>query len=149
MAGPVVRFIDNLRQQHDQQIIVLIPVVRPDHLRDRLLHNQIDLVLTRALQTRTDIILTRVTYRRSSGTTPPARDEGHAAPSRTRRPDQGGPGRDGRRGTSPYDAPETSGPRVSEVVSASPWLAGPRGWHGNTDSESMTSMVRRLKRAQG
>ena len=33
----------------------------PDRLRDRLLHNQIDLVLTRALRTRTDIVLTRVT----------------------------------------------------------------------------------------
>jgi amino acid transporter len=61
MAGPIVAFIDKLRQQHDQQIIVLIPVVHPDHLRDRPLHNQIDLVLTRALRTRTDIILTRVT----------------------------------------------------------------------------------------
>ena len=61
MAGPIVAFIDKLRQEHDEQIIVLIPVVRPDHLRDRLLHNQIDLVLTRALRTRTDIILTRVT----------------------------------------------------------------------------------------
>ena len=61
MAGPIVTFIDKLRQQHDQQIVVLIPVVRPDHLRDRLLHNQIDLILTRALRTRTDIIQTRVT----------------------------------------------------------------------------------------
>jgi hypothetical protein len=60
LAGPIVAFIDKLRQQHDQQIIVLIPVVRPGHLRDRLLHNQIDLVLTRALRTRTDVIVTRV-----------------------------------------------------------------------------------------
>ena len=61
MAGPIVTFIDKLRVQHDQQIVVLIPVVRPDHLRDRLLHNQIDVILTRALRTRTDIIQTRVT----------------------------------------------------------------------------------------
>ncbi len=61
LAGPIVAFIDKLRQQHDQQIVVLIPVVRPDHLRDRLLHNQIDLILTRALRTRTDVIQTRVT----------------------------------------------------------------------------------------
>jgi hypothetical protein len=27
-----VAFIDELRQQHDEQIVVLIPVVRPDHL---------------------------------------------------------------------------------------------------------------------
>ncbi len=60
MAGPIVTFIDKLREKHDQQIVVLIPVVRPDHLRDRLLHNQIDVILTRALRTRTDIIQTRV-----------------------------------------------------------------------------------------
>jgi hypothetical protein len=35
--------------------------VRPDHLRDRLLHNQIDVTLTRALRTRPDVIQTRVT----------------------------------------------------------------------------------------
>ena len=40
---------------------MLIPVVRPDHLRSRLLHNQLDLVLTRALRSRTDIVLSRVT----------------------------------------------------------------------------------------
>ena len=61
VAGPIVAFIDELRQQHDEQIVVLIPVVRPDRLRYRLLHNQIDLVLTRALRNRPDIILTRVT----------------------------------------------------------------------------------------
>jgi amino acid transporter len=61
IAGPVVAFIDRLRQQHDEQIVVLIPVVRPDHLRSRLLHNQLDLVLTRALRSRTDIVLSRVT----------------------------------------------------------------------------------------
>jgi len=74
MAGPIVTFIDKLRQQDDQQIVVLIPVVRPDHLRDRLLHNQIDLILTRALRTRTDIIQTRVTIplesREDKGTAP-------------------------------------------------------------------------------
>ncbi len=61
IAGPVVAFIDELRQHHDEQIVVLIPMVRPDHLRDRLLHNQLDLVLSRALRTRTDIVMTRVT----------------------------------------------------------------------------------------
>ncbi len=61
IAGPVVAFIDRLRQQHDEQIVVLIPVVRPDHLSSRLLHNQLDLVLTRALRSRTDIVMSRVT----------------------------------------------------------------------------------------
>ncbi len=61
IAGPFVTFIDKLRHQHNEQIIVLIPVIRPDHLRNRLLHNQLDLVLTTALRTRTDIVVSRVT----------------------------------------------------------------------------------------
>ncbi len=60
IAGPVVAFTDKLRQDHDEQIVVLIPVVRPGRLRDRLLHNQLDVVLTRALRTRTDIVVARV-----------------------------------------------------------------------------------------
>jgi hypothetical protein len=75
IAGPLVAFIDRLRQQHDEQIVVLIPVVRPDHLRNRLLHNQLDLVLTRALRSRTDIVMSRVTIPL------PSRDDG-ARPSR-------------------------------------------------------------------
>jgi amino acid transporter len=61
IAGPFVTFIDKLRHQHNEQIIVLIPVIRPDHLRNRLLHNQLDLILTTALRTRTDIVVSRVT----------------------------------------------------------------------------------------
>ena len=83
MAGPIVTFIDKLRDQHDQQIVVLIPVVRPDHLRDRLLHNQIDLILTRALRSRTDIIQTRVTIpleANDDGTGPKARRARRANP---------------------------------------------------------------------
>ena len=60
IAGPVVAFIDELRQHHDEQILVLIPVVRPDRLRYRLLHNHLDVVLTKALQTRTDMVVARV-----------------------------------------------------------------------------------------
>jgi amino acid transporter len=59
IAGPVVAFIDDLRQQHDEQILVLIPVVRPDRLRYRLLHNHLAAVLTTALRTRTDIVVAR------------------------------------------------------------------------------------------
>ncbi len=60
IAGPVVAFTDKLRQDHDEQILVLIPVVRPDRLRDRLLHNHLDVVLAKALPTRTDIVVARV-----------------------------------------------------------------------------------------
>ena len=60
IAGPVVKFIDELRQHHDEQILVLIPVVRPDRLRYRLLHNHLNVVLTKALQTRTNMVVARV-----------------------------------------------------------------------------------------
>ena len=53
-------FIDELRQHRDEQILVLIPVVRPDRLRYRLLHNHLDAVLTTALRARTDMVVARV-----------------------------------------------------------------------------------------
>jgi amino acid transporter len=60
VVGPILAFIDEARAQSDQQIVVLIPVVVPQHLRHRILHNQIDLVLSSALRTRTDIVVARV-----------------------------------------------------------------------------------------
>ena len=61
VVQPVVEFIDNVRERHpDDQIVVLIPVVRPDRRRYRVLHNQIDLVLSRALRSRTDLVVARV-----------------------------------------------------------------------------------------
>jgi hypothetical protein len=61
VVEPIVRFIDGTREEHpDDQIVVLIPVIRPDKLRYRLLHNQIDIVLTRALRSREDVIVARV-----------------------------------------------------------------------------------------
>ncbi len=62
VVQPIVEFIDDVRRDHpEDQIVVLIPVVRPDRLRQRVLHNQIDLVLSRALRTRSDIVVARVT----------------------------------------------------------------------------------------
>jgi amino acid transporter len=61
VVEPIVRFIDGTRAEHpDDQIVVLIPVVRPDKLRYRLLHNQLDIVLTRTLRRRQDVIVARV-----------------------------------------------------------------------------------------
>jgi hypothetical protein len=61
VAQPTVDFIDELRAAHpDDQLVVLIPTVRPDKFRYRLLHNQIDLVLSRALRGREDIVVARV-----------------------------------------------------------------------------------------
>ena len=53
-------FIDELRRHGDEHVLVLIPVVRTDRLRCRLLHNYLDIVLTMALRTRTDMVVARV-----------------------------------------------------------------------------------------
>ena len=62
VVQPIVAFIDELREQHpDDQLVVLIPIVRPDKLRYRILHNQVDLVLSSALRSRSDVVVARVT----------------------------------------------------------------------------------------
>ena len=61
VVQPIVGFIDELRTDHpDDQIVVLIPVIRPDKLRYRILHNQLDLVLSSALRGREDVVVARV-----------------------------------------------------------------------------------------
>jgi amino acid transporter len=61
VVQPVVGFIDNIREEHpDCQIVVLIPVIRPDKLRYTVLHNQLDLLLSNALRSRSDVIVARV-----------------------------------------------------------------------------------------
>ncbi|MGO8862624.1 MAG: APC family permease [Acidimicrobiales bacterium] len=60
VVRPIVAFIDDARRRSDQQIVVLIPVVVPTHFRYRILHNQIDRVLSRALRDRTDLVVARV-----------------------------------------------------------------------------------------
>jgi hypothetical protein len=60
VVEPIVAFIDEARAAGDHQIVVLIPVVIPEHFRHRILHNQIDLILSRALRSRTDIVVARV-----------------------------------------------------------------------------------------
>jgi len=62
VVQPIVAFIDQLRADHpDDQLVVLIPVIRPEKFRYRILHNQLDLVLSSALRGREDIIVARVT----------------------------------------------------------------------------------------
>jgi amino acid transporter len=60
VVEPIVSFIDELREHHDEQIVVLIPVVVPERIRYRILHNQIDLVLSSALRFRPDVVVARV-----------------------------------------------------------------------------------------
>jgi hypothetical protein len=61
VVDPIVRFIDGTRDENpDAQIVVLIPVIRPDKFRYRLLHDQLDIVLNAALRSREDVIVARV-----------------------------------------------------------------------------------------
>jgi amino acid transporter len=60
VVQPIISFIDDLRSHDDRQIVVLIPVVIPERARYRLLHNQIDLVLSSALRSRPDVVVARV-----------------------------------------------------------------------------------------
>jgi len=60
VARPVVAFIDEQRATTDEQIVVLIPVVVPTHLRYRALHNHLEVVLSAALRMRADVIVARV-----------------------------------------------------------------------------------------
>ena len=60
IVQPIVAFVDELLAAHDRQVVVLIPVVIPDRLRYRLLHNQIDLLLASELRRRPDVVVARV-----------------------------------------------------------------------------------------
>ena len=62
VVEPILAFIDELRDERpDDQLVVLIPVIRPDKVRYRILHNQMDIVLSSALRSRSDVIVARVT----------------------------------------------------------------------------------------
>ncbi len=60
VVQPLVEFIDTLRLERTDQIVVLIPFVIPDRPWHWVLHNQLDHVLSRALRSRTDVIVARV-----------------------------------------------------------------------------------------
>ena len=60
VVGPLCAFIDQERRKGDRQLVVLIPVLVPAKFRYRILHNQLDVTLSRALRSRTDIVVARV-----------------------------------------------------------------------------------------
>ncbi len=60
VARPIVALIDELHARVDRQIVVLLPVVRPDRRRYALLHNHIDTVVAEALRSREDVVVARV-----------------------------------------------------------------------------------------
>jgi amino acid transporter len=60
IVRPIVELVDELRARRDRQVVVLIPMVVPERLRYRLLHNQVDLVLAGELRRRPDVVVARV-----------------------------------------------------------------------------------------
>jgi amino acid transporter len=60
VVDPICAFIDELRERHQEQILVLIPVSVPSHIRFQFLHNHLDLVLGSAPRRRRDVIVARV-----------------------------------------------------------------------------------------
>jgi amino acid transporter len=60
VVDPIVAFIDQFLERHDEQVVVLIPVVVPRQVRYRLLHNHIDVALSSALKGRADLVVARV-----------------------------------------------------------------------------------------
>jgi len=59
IVDPICTFIEESRAS-DLQIVVLIPIIIPSRWRYRLLHNQLDLVLSAALRKHDDVIVARV-----------------------------------------------------------------------------------------
>ena len=60
VVEPICAFIDQEREAANRQIVVLIPVLIPSRWRYRILHNQLDLVLSAALRKRPDVVVARV-----------------------------------------------------------------------------------------
>jgi amino acid transporter len=60
VVKPIVEYIDKVRAETSDQLLVLIPFVVAEHFRHRILHNQLDVVLASALRMRTDLVVARV-----------------------------------------------------------------------------------------
>jgi amino acid transporter len=78
IVQPIVHLVDELREERDRQVVVLIPVVIPERLRYRLLHNQVDLALAAELRRRPDVVVARVPMPISPGRPPESRANGPA-----------------------------------------------------------------------
>jgi amino acid transporter len=74
IVQPIVHLVDELRADRDRQVVVLIPVVIPERLRYRLLHNQVDLALATELRRRSDVVVARVPMPISAGRPPEGGD---------------------------------------------------------------------------
>jgi amino acid transporter len=61
VVEPIVAYIDNVCAVHEEQVVVLIPVIIPTKLRYSFLHNHLDTVLSNALRERPYVVTARVT----------------------------------------------------------------------------------------
>jgi hypothetical protein len=59
VSRPVLRYLATKEVKSWQRVLVLIPVIRPKHWAQRLLHNQLDLVLTAALRRDQKVVVAR------------------------------------------------------------------------------------------
>jgi amino acid transporter len=87
IVRPIVRFVDELRADGTCQIVVLIPVVIPERIRYRLLHNQVDLVLASELRHRPDVIVARVSMPFPTAASPKAAGEDESEDEEVDQPD--------------------------------------------------------------
>jgi hypothetical protein len=76
IVRPIMGLVDELRARSDIQVVVLVPVVIPEHFRYRILHNQIDVALTSALHRRPDVVVARVPVPVRPPDAAPARADG-------------------------------------------------------------------------
>ena len=60
VSRPVLRYLSSKELKSWARVLVLIPVVRPKRRVERLLHNQLDLVLTAALRRNPQVIVARL-----------------------------------------------------------------------------------------
>lgn len=60
VVGPILDYIDHLCRTRNEQVVVLIPVAIPEKLRDTVLHNHLDLILSSALANRPGVVVARV-----------------------------------------------------------------------------------------
>ncbi len=72
VVEPIVGYIDEICGRHDEQVMVLIPVVAPSKIRYNFLHNHLDLVLSAALRARPYVVVARVSLPLETGTPEPA-----------------------------------------------------------------------------
>ena len=63
IVAPIVGLVDELLERGDRQVVVLIPMLVPEKVRYRLLHNQVDLSLSSELRRRPDVVVARVPMR--------------------------------------------------------------------------------------